>query len=48
MKKPRLLIWADTPNVTTGFGNVIRNLLRDAHQDFEVFILGINDYGLKR
>jgi len=48
MSKPRLLVWADTPNVTTGFGNVIRNLFRDAHKDFDVYILGINDYGLKR
>jgi glycosyltransferase involved in cell wall biosynthesis len=48
MPKPRLLIWADTPNVTTGFGNVVRNLFRDAHKEFDVFILGINDYGLRR
>lgn len=48
MTKPRLLIWADTPNVTTGFGNVVRNLFRDAHKDFDVYILGINDYGMKR
>lgn len=48
MTKPKLFIWSDTPNVTTGFGNVAKNLFRDAHKDFDVTFLGINDYGLKR
>ncbi len=48
MTKPKLFVWADTPNVTTGFGNVARNLLKNAHEEFDVYFLGINDYGLKQ
>jgi len=48
MRKPRLFIWGDTPNVTTGFGNVAKNLFRDLHLHFDVYILGINEYGLKK
>lgn len=46
--KPKLFVWGDTPNVTTGFGNVVRNLFADMHNHFDVSILGMNDYGFKR
>lgn len=48
MTKPKLLIWADTPNVTTGFGNVVKNLFAEASKIFDVYVLGINDYGLRK
>ena len=47
MSKPKLFIWSDSPNLHTGFGIVAKNLYRDLHQHFEVFILGINHYGLE-
>lgn len=46
--KPKLLIWCDSPNVSTGFGNVAKNLFSELHKDFDVDIVGINDYGLHK
>jgi glycosyltransferase involved in cell wall biosynthesis len=43
--KPKLFVWCDSPTVPTGFGIVAKNLLRDAHKDFDVNILGINEFG---
>ena len=48
MAKPKLFVWSDSPSVKTGFGIVANNLLRDAHKDFEVSILGINEFGRRR
>jgi len=47
-RKPRILAWCDTPTVTTGFGNVAKNLLRDAHKEFDIDIVGINYWGTKK
>ena len=46
MNKKKLLIWADSPSVATGFGTVSKNLFRDLHNEYDVYILGINDHGL--
>ena len=46
MNKKRLLVWSDFL-VPTGFGNVAENLLDTMHEDYEVFILGINYRGDK-
>ena len=45
MNKKKLFIWADSPCVATGFGVVSKNLFRDLHNEYEVYILGINDRG---
>jgi len=42
MEKKKLLIWADSPAVSTGFGIVVKNLCAYLHEDFEIGILGIN------
>ena len=47
MANKKLLIWSDSPNVATGFGIVAKNLFRDLHKEYDVFILGINDHGLE-
>jgi len=44
-KKPKILVWCDSPTVPTGFGVVAKNLLRDLHNKYEVEILGINYHG---
>jgi len=46
--KPVLLAWCDSPTVSTGFGRVARELLCEAHKDFDVHILGINYVGQTR
>jgi glycosyltransferase involved in cell wall biosynthesis len=45
MDKKRLFIWCDSPTVSTGFGIVAKNLFRDLHNEYDVYILGINYYG---
>ena len=45
MAKPVLFVWCDSPTVPTGFGIVAKNLLQNAHIDFDVNILGINEFG---
>lgn len=42
MNKKRLLIWADSPAISTGFGIVTKNLCDHLYKDFDIFILGIN------
>lgn len=44
--KKKLLIWSDSPTVPTGFGCVAKNLFKDLYKEYEVFILGINDYSV--
>lgn len=46
--KKKLLIWCDSPTVPTGFGNVAKNLFSNLHQKFDVAILGINEFGVRR
>jgi len=46
--KKKLLIWCDSPTVPTGFGNVAKNLFSDLYKIFDVAILGINEFGLRR
>jgi glycosyltransferase involved in cell wall biosynthesis len=46
MNKSKLLCWCDSPTVATGFGIVSKNLFRDLHKEYDVFILGINDHAL--
>lgn len=46
--KKKLLIWCDSPTVPTGFGNVAKNLFSDLYKNYDVAILGINEFGLRR
>lgn len=48
MKKKKLLWWGDSPTVNTGFGIVSRNLLEYLGEFYEIGVMGINEYGLKR
>ncbi|MFA6295585.1 MAG: glycosyltransferase family 4 protein [Candidatus Paceibacterota bacterium] len=48
MAKQKLFIWCDSPTVSTGFGIVAKNLFRDLHNYYDVFILGINYFGTER
>lgn len=48
MNKKRLLIWADSPTVKTGFGVVSNNLFSELHKIYDVAILGINYFGFQR
>jgi glycosyltransferase involved in cell wall biosynthesis len=46
--KQNLFIWCDSPNVATGFGMVAKNLFSELYKEYNVFILGINFYGMER
>jgi len=43
-KKLKLLVWCDFL-VPTGFGNVAKNLLDTMHEEYDVYVLGINYRG---
>jgi len=44
--KKKVLIWADSPSVPTGWGNVVRFLLAEMPKDkYDFVCLGINYYG---
>lgn len=43
-KKKKLLVWCDFL-VATGFGNVAKNLLDTMHEEYDVYVLGINHRG---
>ncbi len=47
MKKRRILVWADSPTVATGFAQVSRNVLKELHKTgrYEIDMIGINFYG---
>ena len=47
-KKPKILAWCDTPTVSTGFGIVAKNLLKDIHKKYDLEILGINYHGIDK
>lgn len=44
-KKPKLLIWSDSPTVPTGFGVVAKNLFSDLYKKYDVDIVAINYHG---
>jgi glycosyltransferase involved in cell wall biosynthesis len=46
--KKKILIWGDAPVVKTGFGIVANNLFSELYKNYEVFILGINYFGLQQ
>lgn len=46
--KKKLLIWSDSVTVPTGFGIVAKNLFRDLHEEFEVAMLAINNFGIQK
>ncbi len=48
MTKKKLFIWSDSPTAPTGFGIVGKNLFSDLHNNWEVYILGINYHGLNK
>jgi len=48
MTKPKIFVYSDSPTVKTGFGIVAENLLKEAHKEFDVSILGINEFGRHR
>jgi D-inositol-3-phosphate glycosyltransferase len=48
MTKKKLLIWSDSPTAPTGFGIVAKNLFGDLHNNWEVYILGINYFGISK
>lgn len=47
MIKRRILVWADSPTVATGFAQVSRNILKELHKTgrYEIDMVGINYYG---
>lgn len=45
MIKPKVLWWSDSPTVTTGFGNVARNLLKGLEEVLDVTVIGIAHNG---
>lgn len=47
MGKRRVLVWADSPTVSTGFGMVTKNILPELKKslDIEIDVVGINFYG---
>jgi glycosyltransferase involved in cell wall biosynthesis len=48
MSKKKILVYADSPNVKTGFGTVSRNILEILHQtgEYDIDIFGINYHGV--
>lgn len=47
MTKRRILVWADSPTVATGFAQVSRNILKELHKTgkYEIDMVGINFHG---
>ena len=45
-KKKRVLIISDSPNQTTGYGQVMRNVARTINEDHEVSFIGLQHFGL--
>jgi hypothetical protein len=45
--KRRILVWADSPTVSTGFAQVSRNILKELYKTgkYEIDMVGINYYG---
>ena len=48
MSKKKILVYADSPNVKTGFGTVSRNILEILYQtgEYDIDIFGINYHGV--
>lgn len=45
MAKKTIAVYADTPTVPTGFGNVIKNIFMPLHEEYDIKIVGINYAG---